>query len=72
MRAADFPYFDGPFVALAHRGGAGYGPNKGRENTTHAFATAIDLGYRHIETDVHATADGVLIASASTASTGSP
>lgn len=62
MRAADFPYFDGPFIALAHRGGADYAPNHGRENTLHAFRNAVALGYTHVETDVHATADGVLIA----------
>jgi glycerophosphoryl diester phosphodiesterase len=62
MRAADYPYFDAPFLALAHRGGARYGPNLHRENTLHAFGQAYDLGYRWFETDVHATADDVLLA----------
>lgn len=62
MRAADYAYFDAPFLAFAHRGGATYPPNVGRENTLHAFAEAAKLGYRYFETDVHATADGVLVA----------
>ncbi len=62
MRAGDFAYFDGPFLALAHRGGASYPPNLHRENSLHAFTEAVGLGYRHLETDVHATADGVLLA----------
>ena len=63
MRAADHPYFDltGP-VGLAHRGGALYAPNAQRENTIAAFRHAIDLGFRYLETDVHATADGALVA----------
>ena len=55
MRAADFAYLDAPFAALAHRGGALYAPNVGRENTLHAFSQAVALGYRYLETDVHAT-----------------
>lgn len=61
-RTADFSYFDQPFAAFAHRGGANYEPNIGRENSLHAFEQAVALGYRYLETDVHATADGVLLA----------
>src|SRR6186713_1400748 len=54
-----FPYLehDGP-IAFAHRGGAGDYP----ENTMPAFANAVSLGYRYLETDVHATVDAVLVA----------
>lgn len=61
--AADYPYLDLPRpVGLAHRGGAKYPPNVGIENTLAAFRAAVGLGYRYVETDVHATADGVLLA----------
>ena len=62
MRADAYAYFDEPFAAYAHRGGAHYEPNLHRENTLYAFQQAVDLGYRYLETDVHATADRVLVA----------
>ncbi|HIT75068.1 MAG TPA: glycerophosphodiester phosphodiesterase [Candidatus Avipropionibacterium avicola] len=62
MRARDYPFFDGGFLAFAHRGGSLLPTNIGRENTMHAFAAAVELGYRYLETDVHATSDGVLVA----------
>ena len=62
MRADAYPFFEPRFIAFAHRGGATYPSNLHRENSLHAFAEAAALGYRYLETDVHATADGVLIA----------
>ena len=49
-------------IAWAHRGGALLPDNVGIENTLRAFRNAVDLGYRHLETDVHASRDGVLYA----------
>lgn len=63
MRAADFAYLDATTpVGLAHRGGAGYPPNRGLENSLPAFRNAVAMGYRYLETDVHATADGHVLA----------
>lgn len=53
------PYLDHPGpIAFAHRGGAG----DGLENTARQFRCAVEAGYRYIETDVHVTLDGRLVA----------
>ena len=63
-----YPYLDavldqpGSVLAMAHRGGAGHADLVGLENTAQAFRHAVQLGYRYLETDVHATRDGVLVA----------
>lgn len=63
-----FAYLDaaldppGSVLALAHRGGAYHPEIEGLENTLQAFGHAIKLGYDYLETDVHVTKDGVLLA----------
>ena len=49
-------------LAFAHRGGAFHPEIEGFENTLHAFRHAVELGYDYLETDVHVTRDGVLLA----------
>lgn len=48
---------DGPWV-VAHRGGAGLGP----ENRLETFARSASLGVRYFETDARVSADGVAVA----------
>ena len=67
-RPTGFDYLDavheqpGTVLAFAHRGGAYHPDLEGLENTLQAFRHAVDLGYGYLETDVHATKDGVLLA----------
>lgn len=52
------PYLDVPGVlALAHRCGGSLAP----ENTLAAVEATVGLGFRYVETDVHATADGEVV-----------
>lgn len=44
-------------IAIAHRGGG----LEGEENTLPAFDHAVALGFTHVELDVHATRDGVVV-----------
>jgi glycerophosphoryl diester phosphodiesterase len=56
------PFFGAPGrtapLALAHQGGG----DEEVENSGAAFAKAAKLGYRHLDIDLQATADGVLVA----------
>jgi glycerophosphoryl diester phosphodiesterase len=45
-------------IPFAHRGDSHTAP----ENTLPAFAAAIEAGYHHLETDVHLSRDGAVVA----------
>ena len=58
MSSRQRPYFAGPTPRiLAHRGLA----TSALENTLDAFAAALDAGADLLETDAHATADGIAV-----------
>ena len=56
---ARFAFLDHPVPSRSPTAAA---PPTGWRTRMAAFGRAVDLGYRYLETDVHATADGVLLA----------
>ncbi|MGH9115425.1 MAG: glycerophosphodiester phosphodiesterase [Acidimicrobiales bacterium] len=59
MSQPRYAFLDHPGpIPFAHRGGALEAP----ENTWRSFEHAHNLGYRFMETDVHTTSDGVVVA----------
>ncbi|MFD9890523.1 glycerophosphodiester phosphodiesterase [Amycolatopsis sp. NPDC059027] len=59
--SSPFPYLADPFPrAFAHRGWH-LDELAGLENSLPAFRRAVAEGYRYLETDVHATSDGVVV-----------
>lgn len=57
----DHAFFAGPYPrAFVHRGWH-YDDLAGMENSLSAFRRAVSEGYHYLETDVHATSDGVVV-----------
>ena len=51
-------YLNDNFLAFAHRGGNDFGP----ENSLKSFLGAYEIGYKYLETDIHLSKDGHLVA----------
>ncbi len=61
MGVQDHAFFSGPYPrAFVHRGWH-YDELAGMENSLSAFRRAFAEGYHYLETDVHATSDGVVV-----------
>lgn len=61
VHLAEHAFLTGPHPrAFVHRGWH-YGELTGMENSLSAFRRAVREGYRYLETDVHATSDGVVV-----------
>jgi len=54
----NFNFHNDNFLAFAHRGGNDFGP----ENSLKSFMCAHEIGYKYLETDVHLSKDGYLVA----------
>lgn len=60
-RVRNHAFFAGPYPrAFVHRGWH-YDDLAGMENSLPAFRRAVEEGYHYLETDVHATSDGVVV-----------
>ena len=55
---ANSNFLNDNFLAFAHRGGNDFGP----ENSLKSFLSAYEIGYKYLETDVHLSKDGYLVA----------
>ncbi len=55
---SNYKFLSDNFLAFAHRGGNDFAP----ENSLKSFMRAYEIGYKYLETDVHLSKDGYLVA----------